>query len=82
MIRRAKAYIAGHYGDPVDLGEIARVMHVSTFYFCKNSPLLGRSWPTCGVSQKEGLFKAHLDSEANGEEGQRKEKLRQERRRE
>jgi AraC-like DNA-binding protein/ligand-binding sensor protein len=35
MIRRAKAYIAGHYGDPVDLDEIARVMHVSIFYFCK-----------------------------------------------
>jgi AraC-like DNA-binding protein len=35
MIRRAKAYIAGHYGDPVDLDEMARVMHVSTFYFCK-----------------------------------------------
>jgi AraC-like DNA-binding protein/ligand-binding sensor protein len=35
MIRRAKAYIAGHYGDPVDLDEIARAMHVSTFYFCK-----------------------------------------------
>jgi AraC-like DNA-binding protein/ligand-binding sensor protein len=35
MIRRARAYIAGHYGDPVDLDEIARVMHVSTFYFCK-----------------------------------------------
>jgi AraC-like DNA-binding protein len=35
MIRRAKAYIAGHYGDPVGLEEIARTMHVSTFYFCK-----------------------------------------------
>jgi len=35
MIRRAKAYIAGHYGDPVDLDEMARAMHVSTFYFCK-----------------------------------------------
>ena len=35
MIRRAKAYIAGHYGDPVNLNEIARAMHVSTFYFCK-----------------------------------------------
>ena len=35
MIRRAKAYIGGHYGDPVDLDEIARAMHVSTFYFCK-----------------------------------------------
>jgi AraC-like DNA-binding protein/ligand-binding sensor protein len=35
MIRRAKAYIAGHYGDPVHLDEMARVMHVSIFYFCK-----------------------------------------------
>ena len=35
MIRRAKAYIAGHAGDPVDLNEVARAMHVSTFYFCK-----------------------------------------------
>ena len=35
MIRRAKAYIAGHYGDPLDLNEVARAMHVSTFYFCK-----------------------------------------------
>jgi AraC-like DNA-binding protein len=35
MIRRAEAYIAGHYGDPVDLEEMARAMHVSTFYFCK-----------------------------------------------
>ena len=35
MIRRAKAYIAGHYGDPVGLDEMARTMHVSTFYFCK-----------------------------------------------
>jgi AraC-like DNA-binding protein/ligand-binding sensor protein len=35
MIRRAKAYIAGHYGDPVSLDEMARTMHVSTFYFCK-----------------------------------------------
>jgi YesN/AraC family two-component response regulator len=35
MIRRAKAYIAGHYGDPVGLHEMARTMHVSTFYFCK-----------------------------------------------
>jgi AraC-like DNA-binding protein/ligand-binding sensor protein len=35
IIRRARAYIAGHYGDPVNLDEIARVMHVSTFYFCK-----------------------------------------------
>jgi YesN/AraC family two-component response regulator len=26
---------AGHCGDPVDLDEIARAMHVSTFYFCK-----------------------------------------------
>jgi AraC-like DNA-binding protein/ligand-binding sensor protein len=35
MIRRAKAYIAGHYGDPVSLDEMAHTMHVSTFYFCK-----------------------------------------------
>ena len=35
MIRRAKAHIAGHYGDPIGLEEIARAMHVSTFYFCK-----------------------------------------------
>ena len=35
IIRRAKAYIAGHCGDPVDLDEVARAMHVSIFYFCK-----------------------------------------------
>jgi AraC-like DNA-binding protein len=35
MIRRAKAYIAGHHTDPIGLDEIARSMHVSTFYFCK-----------------------------------------------
>jgi AraC-like DNA-binding protein len=35
MIRRAKAHIAGHYGDPIGLDDIARAMHVSTFYFCK-----------------------------------------------
>ena len=35
MVRRAKAYIAGHYGDPLDLNEVARAMHLSTFYFCK-----------------------------------------------
>jgi AraC-like DNA-binding protein/ligand-binding sensor protein len=35
IIRRAKAYITDHCGDPVDLDEIARAMHVSTFYFCK-----------------------------------------------
>ena len=35
MIRRAKAYIAGHHADPIKLDEIANAMHVSTFYFCK-----------------------------------------------
>jgi AraC-like DNA-binding protein/ligand-binding sensor protein len=35
MIRRAKAYIAGHHADPINLDEIANAMHVSTFYFCK-----------------------------------------------
>jgi YesN/AraC family two-component response regulator len=35
MIRRARAYIAGHHGDPIGLDDIARAVHVSTFYFCK-----------------------------------------------
>ncbi|HEY1476856.1 MAG TPA: helix-turn-helix domain-containing protein [Chthoniobacterales bacterium] len=35
MIRRAKAYIADHYGDPTGLDDIAHALHVSTFYFCK-----------------------------------------------
>jgi AraC-like DNA-binding protein/ligand-binding sensor protein len=35
IVRRAKAYIAGHCGDALTLEEIARAMHVSTFYFCK-----------------------------------------------
>jgi AraC-like DNA-binding protein len=35
MIRRARAYIAGHHGDPIGLEEIANAMHVSSFYFCK-----------------------------------------------
>lgn len=35
IVRRAKAYIAGHCGDAVSLDETARAMHVSTFYFCK-----------------------------------------------
>jgi AraC-like DNA-binding protein len=35
IVRRAKAYIAGHCGDAIGLEEIAQAMHVSTFYFCK-----------------------------------------------
>jgi len=35
LVRRARAYIAGHHEDPVSLEEIAKAMHVSTFYFCK-----------------------------------------------
>jgi AraC-like DNA-binding protein/ligand-binding sensor protein len=35
MIRRAKAYIAGHHGDPIGLDDIASTMHVSTYHFCK-----------------------------------------------
>jgi AraC-like DNA-binding protein len=35
MIRRARAYVAGHHADPLRLREIATAMHVSTFYFCK-----------------------------------------------
>jgi AraC-like DNA-binding protein/ligand-binding sensor protein len=35
LVRRARAYIAGHHEDSVNLDEIAKAMHVSTFYFCK-----------------------------------------------
>jgi AraC-like DNA-binding protein/ligand-binding sensor protein len=35
MIRRAKAFIAGHHADPISLEGIANAMHISTFYFCK-----------------------------------------------
>jgi AraC-like DNA-binding protein/ligand-binding sensor protein len=35
MIRRARAYISGHYGDPIGLDDIACAMHVSTYHFCK-----------------------------------------------
>jgi len=35
MIRQAKAYIAGHHAGPIGLDELAKAMHVSTFYFCK-----------------------------------------------
>lgn len=35
LVRRARAYIAGHHEDPLSLEEIAKAMHVSTFYFCK-----------------------------------------------
>ena len=35
MVRRARAYIVGHQADPIDLADVAKTMHVSTFYFCK-----------------------------------------------
>ena len=35
MVRRARAYIVGHQADPIDLNDVAKAMHVSTFYFCK-----------------------------------------------
>jgi AraC-like DNA-binding protein len=35
LVRRARAYIACHHEDPVSLEEVAKAMHVSTFYFCK-----------------------------------------------
>ena len=35
MVRRARAYIIGHQADPIDLDNVAKAMHVSTFYFCK-----------------------------------------------
>jgi AraC-like DNA-binding protein/ligand-binding sensor protein len=35
MIRRARAYIYANQADPIDLDQMAKAMHVSTFYFCK-----------------------------------------------
>jgi AraC-like DNA-binding protein/ligand-binding sensor protein len=35
MIRRARAYIEGNLADPISLDDVARELHVSTFYFCK-----------------------------------------------
>jgi YesN/AraC family two-component response regulator len=35
LIRRARAYIIGRQADPIDLDNVSKVMHVSTFYFCK-----------------------------------------------
>jgi AraC-like DNA-binding protein/ligand-binding sensor protein len=35
LVRRARAYIAGHQADPIHLDDVAKAMHVSTFYFCK-----------------------------------------------
>jgi AraC-like DNA-binding protein/ligand-binding sensor protein len=35
LVRRARAYIVGHQADPIDLANVAKAMHVSTFYFCK-----------------------------------------------
>jgi len=36
MIRRAKAYIAGHYGDPVGLAEMARTMQCEHLLLLQN----------------------------------------------
>lgn len=33
--RRAKAYVEEHQADPLNLEEVSRALHVSTFYFCK-----------------------------------------------
>jgi AraC-like DNA-binding protein/ligand-binding sensor protein len=35
MIRRARAYIHANQADLIDLDQVAKAMHVSTFYFCK-----------------------------------------------
>ena len=35
LVRRAREYIVGHQADPIDLDNVAKAMHVSTFYFCK-----------------------------------------------
>lgn len=33
--KRAKAWVAEHQGEEISLDQIARALHVSTFYFCK-----------------------------------------------
>jgi AraC-like DNA-binding protein/ligand-binding sensor protein len=35
VITRAKAYIAAHQAEDLTLGEVARAVNTSTFYFCK-----------------------------------------------
>ncbi len=35
MVTRAKAYIEEHQAEDLSLGEVARAVHASTFYFCK-----------------------------------------------
>ena len=35
LVRRAREYIVGHQADPIDLDNVAKAMHVTTFYFCK-----------------------------------------------
>jgi AraC-like DNA-binding protein len=35
LVRRARAYIAGHQADAITLDQVAAAMHVSTYYFCK-----------------------------------------------
>lgn len=35
MVRKARAYIAEHQRESVDLRGVAKAVHVSTFYFCK-----------------------------------------------
>jgi YesN/AraC family two-component response regulator len=34
LVRRARAYIVGHQAGPIGLDNVAKAMHVST-YFCK-----------------------------------------------
>ena len=35
LITKARQFIDEHYGEDFSLGDIARAVHVSTFYFCK-----------------------------------------------
>jgi len=35
LVRRARAYIGDHSGEPLHLTQLAEALHVSTFYFCK-----------------------------------------------
>lgn len=35
MVRRARAFIAGHQTEPLTLEQVAAALHVSTYYFCR-----------------------------------------------
>lgn len=35
VVTRARAYIAEHYAEPLKLGQVARAVNLSAYYFCK-----------------------------------------------